>query len=69
MELRKSSLEDEAAVQELYRKIIAELNIEGNYMILLAHDNYDVPYRTRDGETDRENSTEAVSTLSAQSAP
>ena len=61
MKLRKSGLEDEAAVQELYSRIITELNIEGNYMILLAHENYDVPYRSRDGEGDSEKSTEVFS--------
>ncbi len=50
MKLRDTMLEDESVRAELYEKIIGFLQIEGNYLILLAHDSYDVPYRSRDGE-------------------
>ncbi len=49
MRLRSSGLQDEEAVQELFRKCISTLEMEGNYLILLAHDTYDVPFRSRDG--------------------
>lgn len=49
MKLRDSSLKDDEAVHELFSKIIEVLAIEGTYLILLAHDAYDVPYRAKDG--------------------
>lgn len=50
MDLRTSELQDEEAVQSLFQAMIHSLSLEGNYMILLAHDAYDVPYRGKDGE-------------------
>ena len=50
MALRDSKLGDDEAVQTLYRRILNSVMIEGSYMILLAHDTYDVPFRSRDGE-------------------
>lgn len=50
MALRTSALGEEAAVQALFERCIASLELEGNYLILLAYDTYDVPYRSRDGE-------------------
>lgn len=49
MRLRSSALQDEEAVQTLFQRCISTLELEGNYLILLAHDSYDVPYRSRDG--------------------
>lgn len=49
MALRKSSLKDDASVQEFYERVIQALEFEGNYLILLAYDTYDVPYRAKDG--------------------
>ncbi len=40
--LRNSSLEDKEALQEFYQKVIASLQIEGNYMIVLATEACDV---------------------------
>ena len=45
MDLRASELKDEEAVQSLFQAIIGSVAFEGNYVILLAHDAYDVPYR------------------------
>ena len=50
MALRGSSLADEEAVQALFQRVISSLTLEGNYLILLAHDTYDVPCRAKDGE-------------------
>ena len=50
MALRGTALQDEQAVQTLFQRCIATLNLEGNYLILLAYDTYDVPYRSKDGE-------------------
>lgn len=49
MALRASALEDEEAVQTLFRRCISAAELEGSYLILLACDRYDVPFRGRDG--------------------
>lgn len=49
MTLRDSSLEDDSAVQEFYRRVIQTLSMEGNYLILLACDKYDIPCYAKDG--------------------
>ncbi len=48
--LRESALCDNAIVHAFYQKIIDALDIQGNYMILLAHDSYDVFSYRKDGE-------------------
>ena len=50
MALRNSKLQDEGAVQELFRRCISTLEMEGNYLLLLASDAYDVPFKSGDGE-------------------
>lgn len=50
MALRDSSLDDDGAVHAFYECVISSLGMEGNYLILLACDKYDVPYYTKDGE-------------------
>ena len=51
MRLRDSALKDDEAIADFYQAAIQSLAIEGNYLILLAHDAYDVPYRGRDDLT------------------
>jgi len=72
MTLRDSALRDDEAVNALYQKIIgciqasqanamqsvAEAHAAGNYLILLMHDGYDVPYKDGNGDNDRERSSE-----------
>ena len=59
--LRNSRLEDDGAVQALYQKVLKSVMLEGSYMILLAHDTYDVPFRTKDGEGMQDASTDVYS--------
>ena len=59
MELRNSSLNNEEAAQALFQRIVQSLSIEGHYVILLAYDTYDVPYRSKDGERQDDASSEA----------
>ena len=56
MALRGSELNDEDAVEEFYHRIISSLSMEGNYLILLCSDKYDVPSYTKDGEKEGESS-------------
>ena len=46
--MRNTALKVEEGVQAFYQKVIDSLEIEGNYLILLTHDAYDVPFRGRD---------------------
>ena len=51
MALRDSRLKDGEVRQEFYQTVIDSLDMgESNYLILLAHDAYDVPHRGKDGE-------------------
>lgn len=56
MTLRDSALRDGEAVETLFQRLIQAIDMEGNYMLLLACDAYDVPYRSKDGEIDRDRS-------------
>lgn len=47
--LRSSALTDSEAVHTFYQQVINALNLEGNYMILLACDSYDVFSYRKDG--------------------
>lgn len=47
--LRTSQLEDQEAAERFYQKVIPTVSMETNYLILLAYDAYDVPFRGRDG--------------------
>ena len=61
MALRNSSLKDENAVEAFFQRVIGNLVMEGNYLILLTHDNYDVPYRSKDGAKQFDASEEVYS--------
>ena len=52
--LRTSLLKDKELVGKLYEKIISALEIEGNYMILLTCDSYDVFSYGKDGQKSEE---------------
>ncbi len=49
-ELRGCELKNSELVDKLYEKIISSYEHDGNYLILLAHDKYDVFSYTADGE-------------------
>lgn len=53
-ELRNSELKNKEQVQALYKKIIDSLEIEGNFMILLASDRYDLFSYGKDGKRSEE---------------
>ena len=52
--LRESALQDDELIHTFYQKIINSLELEGNYMILLAYDSYDVFTYRKDGGKDDE---------------
>ena len=60
--LRDSQLKDPEARQAFYDKVIAALDMEDSgYLILLAHDCYDVPYRGKDGRDQADASDQVFS--------
>ena len=69
MALRNSRLEDEDAVGAFFQKVIESTALEGNYLILLAHDTYDVPYRAKDGARQDDASEEVYSYILCSLCP
>ena len=63
MDLRNSKLEDEEKRLEFYQKTIGSLNLEGSYLILIGCDTYDVPFKSKDGETFSDGSDETYTYL------
>jgi len=61
MDLRKEQLKDEEKRKELYQKIIDNVVMEGNYLILLTCDTYDVPFKSKDDSFQKDNSEETYS--------
>ncbi len=58
MGLRNSRLKDDELRMSFYRKTIESLSLEGNYVILLGCDSYDVPFKSKDGGVSADNSDE-----------
>ena len=49
--LRKTGLNDSFSREDFFQKVIDTLDMgESNYLILLAYDTYDVPYRSKDDD-------------------
>lgn len=63
MKLRESKLQDEELRAELYKKIIENLSLEGNYLILLGCDSYDVPFKSKDDSVQNDSSDETYTYL------
>lgn len=60
MQLRTSGLRDDQVRKKFYETVLASLDLDhSNYLILLAHDAYDVPHHGRDGEV-QEDASETV---------
>lgn len=60
MRLRDTELRDEDALNALYNTIIGSWHSEEHYLILVAHENYDVPFKSKDVASP-EDSTEVFS--------
>ncbi len=63
MDLRKTQLKDDELRQTFYQKIIDTAVIEGNYLILLGCDSYDVPFKSKDDSFQKDQSEETYSYL------
>lgn len=58
MGLRESKCTDEELRGEFFKKVIDTVVMEGNYLILLACDGYDVPFKSKDDSFQKDNSDE-----------
>lgn len=54
MALKSSGLDDEEAIQAFYERVLQVLDLDQNYLILLAYDKYDVPNYAKDGDRQNE---------------
>lgn len=68
--LRESELKDGEIRETFYRAVIDALDMgDNNYLILLAHDAYDVPHRGKDGEAGPGRSAEVFSYILCSVCP
>ena len=68
--LRESQLRDGDIRETFYRTVIGSLDLgESNYLILLAHDTYDVPHRGADGEAQADASDQVFSYILCSICP
>ena len=58
MDLRASKLADDELLHGFFQKIIDSVVIEGNYLILMGCDSYDVPFKGKDDLSDSDKSEE-----------
>ena len=63
MDLNKTQLKDDELREALCKKIIENVDIEGNYLILLACDSYDVPFKSKDDTYQKDQSEETYTYL------
>lgn len=63
MQLRETAAEDEELRTSFYKKIIDSIALEGNYLILLGYDTYDVPFKSRDDLTQDDATDESYAYL------
>lgn len=69
MDLRETGLKEEALRHQLYQKIIDNVSFDENYLILLGLDAYDVPFKSKDGETQADASSETYTYLQCAVCP
>ena len=63
MRLRETKLQDEELRMEFYKKVMETVDLEGNYLILIGCDSYDVPFKSKDGDTQNDASEETYTYL------
>lgn len=63
MALRDSELKDEEKLSEFFNKIIENIVLEGNYLILIGCDKYDVPFKSKDDSIHSDSSDETYTYL------
>ena len=69
MELRKTALQDDELRMQLYQKIIAATSFEDSFLILVGCDSYDVPFKSKDDETQVDASGEVFTYIQCAICP
>lgn len=69
MKLRETKLEDEELLQKFYDKVISCVSLEENYLILIACNAYDVPYKAKDDTELSDGSEEMFTHILCSIAP
>lgn len=59
MDLRECRLKDDDLRREFYKKVIDSVSFEGNYLILMGAETYDVPFKSKDDSFQKDNSEES----------
>lgn len=63
MELRKCALQDDDQRMAFYQKIIDAVSFADNFLILTGCDSYDVPFKSKDGQTQKDASADVYTYL------
>ena len=63
MQLRQEGLKDDELRLSFYKKVMESLVLDSSYLILLGTDTYDVPFKSKDGETFSDGSDETYTYL------
>ncbi|MBQ7415547.1 MAG: DUF4317 domain-containing protein [Oscillospiraceae bacterium] len=69
MELRESKLKEENLRMDFYKKVIETVSLDSSYLILLGCDSYDVPFKSKDDDTQSDNSSEVYTYLMCAICP
>ena len=69
MELRNTKLKEENLRLELYKKVMENLSLDSAYLILLGCDSYDVPFKSKDDQTQADASGEVYTYLMCAICP
>ena len=69
MNLRSTELKDDSLRAELYTKIIQNVSFDEGFLILVGCDSYDVPFKSKDDETQAEASNETYTYLMCAICP
>ena len=63
MDLRSTALKDDELRMHFYRKVIDSVNLDSGYLILVGCDSYDVPFKSKEDETQADASGETFTYL------
>ena len=63
MELRATGLKDDQLREQFYKKVMESVSMDSAYLILLGCDSYDVPFKSKDDDTQDDNSSEVYTYL------
>ena len=69
MDLRASQLKDDEQRMSFYKKVMETVQLEGNYLILLGCDSYDVPFKSKDDSFQKDQSEETYTYILCSICP